>query len=167
MLGRLGVPAVTVFFLACAGCKEAKGIDVDPLALFPPEANVAFSVRVDPLRNSTLGSLAAPLLRSDAEVAATMDAVGECDMKLDNLEIMVAIQWDVDDGVGLNADLFRGAMDEVLQSKADFVESGVPEGLIDSVKLAGESNQVTVSAKVATDELPQVVSGLVALANEP
>lgn len=82
MIARLGPSVLASLLLVPLGCKRAKGVDVDPAALIPAQANAALGFRLDPLRASPVGGMLSGALRSEPDVAAVMTAVSTCEVEL-------------------------------------------------------------------------------------
>lgn len=118
MAARSRVPFVAILLLASVGCSASKGASVDPLAplsaeaiaidpltLIRAETTIAFRAQVDPLRNSAVGDLVAPLVRNNSDFASLIDAADECYETLHGVEVMGAfdLSRDDDDDAGLIA----------------------------------------------------------------
>jgi len=98
------VPSVAILASLClapVACKQAKGVDVDPKLLIPAQASLAVGFRLDPLRNSPVGTTVGIAMRQDPEIAVMMDAAIKCNVSLEPLHGFVAGTTDGDEFVGV------------------------------------------------------------------
>lgn len=85
--GSLAIAVLT----ALTACKQPKGVQVDGRALIPARATIAFGFEVGPLRGSPVGPMLYGLMVNDAEMRRMAEAVQSCDLDLDKLRGVLAM----------------------------------------------------------------------------
>lgn len=78
-------------FVAVTGCKQPKGVQVDGRELIPADATMAFGFEVGPVRASPIGSILYTMMQSDADMRGMVEAVRGCEIDLDKLRGVMAI----------------------------------------------------------------------------
>ncbi len=81
---------IVLALLTIAGCKEPKGVDIDPRVLIPKDANLVVGFEVQPLSQSALGSPLQLALTTDADMGPLVTAVGKCDLDVSGMRGLLA-----------------------------------------------------------------------------
>lgn len=79
------------------GCKQPKGVDIEPMQLVPKDATMVAGFSLDPVRKSLIGDALTPAMRADADIAAMATAISECEVNTSDFHGVLATQLDADD----------------------------------------------------------------------
>lgn len=69
-----------------AGCKQPKGVEVEPFELMPAEVDAAFGFDLDALSASPVGAALNLAAATDADISALQNAIPKCNKKLDGFK---------------------------------------------------------------------------------
>lgn len=83
--------------VSLVGCKEPKGVDVEPMQLLPKDATLVAGFSLDPVRNSLIGEALAPAMSADADFAGMAIAISECEINTTDFHGVLATQLDDND----------------------------------------------------------------------